>query len=266
MRTEAGKYRYPFAMRSENLVMKCLKSTCRTLDKKPSTKVQYFDIMLKIFDLGHAKVVPVENLKSNERCWYLPHFGIYHPKKPDKIWVLFDSAAKCNRISLNKLLLLGPDLTNRLLGVLIRFGQDPVAIETNVEQMFHFSKVKKKFRDFLRFLWYKNNDPTAEIIEYRMKVLIFGNTSSPAIASHGLHKTAEVEECKFGSDAKAFVDRNFHVDDGLHSAPNTQKAANLLRRIQSMLATANLCLDKIASSHAESHGSVHARRSRQRSM
>ena len=45
--------------------------------------------------------IPEENLKSFEWCWYLPHFGIYHPKKPDKIRVVFDSAAKCNRISLN---------------------------------------------------------------------------------------------------------------------------------------------------------------------
>ena len=84
-----------------------------------------------------------------------------------------------------------------------------------------------------------------------MKVHIFGNTSSPAVANHRLRKTAKVKESKFGSDAKAFVDRNFYVDDGLHSAPNTEKATDLLLRTQSMLATANLCLHKIASSHAE---------------
>lgn len=114
----------------------------------------------------------------------------------------------------------------------------------------HSFKVKKEHRDFLRFLWYKNNDPTAEVIEYRMKVHIFGNASSPAVANHRLRKTAEVEESKFGSDAKAFVDRNFYVDDGLHSAPNTERATDLLRRTQSMLATANLRLHKIASNHA----------------
>ena len=195
--------------------------------------------MQKIFDLGHAEVVPAENLKSDEPCWYLPHFGIYHPKKPDKVWVMFASAAKCNGISLNKLLLPGSDLTNSLLGVLIRFRQDPVTIVADIKQMFHSFKVKKEHRDFLRFLWYKNNDPTAEVIEYRMKVHIFGNASSPA------------EESKFGSDAKAFVDRNFCVDDGLHSAPNTERATDLLRRTQSMQATANLRLHKIASNHAE---------------
>jgi len=106
---------------SRDYAMKRLKSTCRTLEKKPSMKVQYFDFMQKIFDLSHVEVVATENLKSDEPCWYLPHFGIYHPKKPDKIRVVFDTPAECNRISLNKLLLPGPDLTNSLLGVF----QDP---------------------------------------------------------------------------------------------------------------------------------------------
>ena len=51
-----------------------------------------------------------------------------------------------------------------------------------------------------------------------MKVHIFGNTSSPAVANHGLRKTAETGEVEFRSDAKSFVDKNFYVDDGLHSA------------------------------------------------
>ena len=117
--------------------------------------------------------------------------------------------------------------------------------------MFYSFKVKEEFRDFLRFLWYKDNDPNGAITEYRMKVHIFGNTSSPAAANYALRKTAEVGEAKFGSDAKSFVDNNLNVDDALHSAPDSTTAIDLLRRTQAMLATANLRLQKIASSHAE---------------
>ena len=52
----------------------------------------------------------------------IPHFGLYHPRKPDKIRVVFDSAAECDGLSLNKLLLSGPDMTNNLLGVLFTFS------------------------------------------------------------------------------------------------------------------------------------------------
>ena len=103
---------------------------------------------------------------------------------------MFDSAAKCDGISLKKRLLSGPDMTNNLLGVLLRFRQNPVAIVADIEQMFLSFKVKGEHRDLLRFLWFNDNDPNGEITEYRMKVHIFGNTSSPAVANRGLRKTA----------------------------------------------------------------------------
>ena len=164
---------------------------------------------------------------------------------------MFDSTAECDGLSLNKLLLSGPDMTNNLLGVLLRFRENPVAMVADIEQMFHSFKVKEEHRDLLLFLWYKDNDPNGEITEYNMKVHIFGNTSPPAVANHGLRKTAEVGEAEFSSDAKAFVHSNFYVDDGLHSAPDPGSAIDLLRGIQAMLATATLRLHKIASSHAQ---------------
>ena len=73
----------------------------------------------------------------------------------------------------------------------------------------------------------------------------------PDVANKTLHKTAEVGEAKFSSYVKSFVDNNFHVDNGLHSAPDSTTAIDLLHHTQAMLATANLCLHKIASSHTE---------------
>ena len=53
---------------------------------------------------------------------YVPHHGLYHPKKPGKIRVVFDCSAQYAGISLNQKLLQGPDLTNSLVGVLCRFS------------------------------------------------------------------------------------------------------------------------------------------------
>ena len=131
-------------------------------------KEQYFGFMQNIFDNDHAEKIPEEDI----------------PKGPTR------SAAECDGISLNKRLLSGPDMTNNLLGVLLRFRQNPVVIVADIEKMFHSFKVKGEHRDLLRFLWFNDNDPNGEITEYRMKVHIFGITSSPAVANHGLQKTA----------------------------------------------------------------------------
>ena len=160
--------------------------------------------------------------------------------------MVFDSAAETNRVSLNKLLLSGPDLTNSLLGVLLRFQRDPIALMTDNEQMFHSFIVREDHRDFLRFFWHKDNSPK-EAIEYRMKVHLPGNTSSPGIATCGLRKTALDGEQEYGTDAREFVEKDFYVDDGLKSMSNSEEAIDLLRRTKAMLAAANLRLHKIAS-------------------
>ena len=78
-----------------------------------------------------------------------------------------------------------------------------------------------------------------------MKVHVFGNTFSPAVATFCLG------EQEFGSYAKDCVYDNFYVDDGLNSVAKPAEAIDLLTCTRPMSATANLCLHKIASSHPE---------------
>ena len=113
--------------------------------------------------------------------------------------------------------------------------------------MFHNFYVNLAHQDLLRFLWFENNDNTKKIIQYQMTVHLFGNTSSPSVAMFGLKKTADDGEEEFGHAAKEFVKNDFYVDDGLTSCSTSEEAIHLIKNTQSMLATANLRLHKIAS-------------------
>ena len=84
----------------------------------------YQKFMDEILERGDAETIPAEELED-ETAWYIPHHGIYHPNKPGKIRVVFDYSAKYQGTSLNDNLLQGPDLTNRLIGVLARFRRNP---------------------------------------------------------------------------------------------------------------------------------------------
>ncbi|KAK3703198.1 hypothetical protein QZH41_004965 [Actinostola sp. cb2023] len=233
------------------LAVRRLKSTIRNLERKPEMKKHYFTFMQSLLDHGHAEVVPLDEVATTKPGWYLPHFGVYNPQKPNKVRVVYDAAAECGGVSLNSLLLPGPDLTNSLIGILLRFRESPVAFMADVEQMFYSFSVQENHRNYLKFLWYQDNNPGKDIVEYRMKVHIFGSTSSPAVATYGLRKTAEVEKANFGPDAADLVNRNFYVDDALKSVPTVEDAVDLLHRTQSMLSTANLRLHKIASNRQE---------------
>lgn len=116
----------------------------------------------------------------------MPLFGVYYPKKPDKIIGVFDSSAEFNEMPLYKILTTGPNLTNNLQGILIRFRKETYAIVADIEQMFYSFLVREDHRDYLRCLWYKDNDPDAPLTEYRMKANAFGNSPSPAVTTYGL--------------------------------------------------------------------------------
>ncbi|XP_060064935.1 uncharacterized protein LOC132545277 [Ylistrum balloti] len=177
--------------------------------RRNPTKRKHGDFMQKIFDRGHAERAP--SIPPDKERWFLPMFGVYHPKKPDSIRVVFYSSARHQGVSLNDVLLKGPDLSNSLQGILLRFRRERIAMTADVEQMFHNFHVCEDHRDFLRFLWHPNNDLDASLEEYRMTVHVFGNSPSPAIATYGLRKSVEHADL----DVNGFVDRNFYVDDGL---------------------------------------------------
>lgn len=222
-----------------------LNSLCQTLNRKPVMKQQFLDFMRKVFEDDHAE--PAPPLIQDEECWYLPTFGVYHPRKPDQIRVVFDSSAQEGGVSLNNVLLTGPDLNNSLLGVLIRFRKEQVAIMADIQKMFYCFLVREDHRNFLRFLWFRDNDPTKDIIEYRMKVHVFGNSPSPSIAIYGLRLAAKEGEREHGADTQRFIERHFYVDDGLMSLPSDTEAISLLKRTQASLAESNLRLHKIVS-------------------
>ena len=88
---------------------------------------------------------------------------------------------------------------------LTRFRKEDVALMCDMEQMFHSFHVTPSHRDFLRFLWFENND----LDEFRMNVHLFEAVSSPAVANYSLHKTAETGRAEFGDKAANFCARTF---------------------------------------------------------
>lgn len=115
------------------------------------------------------------------KVWFLPHFGAVNPHKPDKVRLVFDAAAKTPGVSLNDTLLVGPDLLNSLLGVLLRFREGAVAFKADIKEMFLRVKLRPEDQCSQKFLWRgKNRNREPEI--YRMTTLVFGSKSSPCAA------------------------------------------------------------------------------------
>ena len=251
-----GHYEMPLPFREEepnmpnnkSLALHRLAKLKTRLENNEQYRKDYVAFMNDLVSKKYAERVPEKELsKDGGRTWYIPHHGVYHPKKPTKMRVVFDCSAKYMGESLNDHLLQGPDLTNQLIGVLCRFRQGPIAFMCDVESMFHQFNVIAAHQDFLRFLWWDNGDTTNPPVEFRMTVHLFGAGSSPGCANYGLKQIANDYEEEFGTEAANFVRDDFYVDDGLKSVDSVSKAVSLIKKTKDLCARGGLRLHKFVS-------------------
>ena len=96
-----------------------LKLLRRRLAKDPDLFQKYSSFIDNLLDKDYARKVPDHQVnESGKATWFLPHHPVFHSKKPEKVRVVFDCAARYRGVSLNNVLLPGPDMTNSLVGVL----------------------------------------------------------------------------------------------------------------------------------------------------
>nr|XP_054764691.1 uncharacterized protein LOC129271341 [Lytechinus pictus] len=254
------KYPDPGLENNRHMAEVRLKYLERRLKKDSNLAVKYTETVQGYIEKGFAEKVPRQEKEENLQTsctWYLPHHPVVHPHKPAKVRVVFDCAAKYRGTSLNDTLLQGPDHTNKLLvGVLLRFRQEPVAVVGDVEAMFHQVKVPKKDCDALRFLWWENGNLATEPVEYQMKVHLFGATSSPSCAGFALRRTAEDNRHEYDEDVVNTVLDNFYVDDCLKSVPSDKDGVRLVQQLRGLLQKGGFRLTKWVSNSREVLNSI----------
>ncbi|XP_029922895.1 uncharacterized protein LOC115370126 [Myripristis murdjan] len=238
----------PTLLNNKRLATVRLQHLKRKLSANKHYHDQYTAFMEEMISRGDAELAPA--VSEGETAWYIPHHGVYHPRKPNRLRVVFDCSAKFNGISLNDTLLTGPDLINSLVGVLCRFRREEVAVICDIEKMFHQFRVFPEARNYLRFLWWEGGKLDSEPREYRMTVHLFGAASSPGCANFGLKYLAQQYKALYPA-ASNFVERNFYVDDGLTSVPTVQEAKELIVEAQKLCNHAGLRLHKFNSNYKD---------------
>ncbi|XP_072172545.1 uncharacterized protein [Diadema setosum] len=224
------------------LAEKRLNHLKKKFERDPTYREQYTKQMNTLFSSKYAEVVSERGKEG--KVWYIPHHGM---KQPNKLRVLFDCSSQLRGISPNALLLIGPDLTNTLTGVLCRFRKEVIAFMCDVKGMFHQFHVNKEHRDYLRFLWWLNGDVSRRLSDCQMNVHLCGAASSPGCSNFGLKQIAKDYADEFGRDASEFIQNYFYVDDGLKSVSTEEEAIDLIVRTRRMCGRGRLHLHKIVS-------------------
>ena len=216
----------------------------RKFQRDPVFHAKYSNVVEKYQTEGSSRQVHDDELVKLKPIWYLPHHAVWHPRKPEEPRVVFDCPCKSGGTSLNEELLRGPENTSSLIGVILRFRVNEVAVTADIKRMFHQVHVTPEDRGALCYLWWPNGDLSREPKTYQMLVHIFGAKSSPSVAGYALRKTAKDNEQDFSAEVVDDVFRDFYVDDLLKSFADAERAVDLSGQLRDLLAKGGFQLTK----------------------
>ena len=225
---------------NRQMALRRLMSTQKNLVKR-DLLVLYDAEINKLIDKGYAEYVPPG--PPTGPVWYVPHHPVLNPKKPGKVRIVYDCAAKFQGESLNDKCYSGPDLNNRLLHVLLRFRQYPVAYCADVEAMHYQILIPPNERDALRFLWF---DSAGLVQELRMTRHLFGGIWCASSATYALRKSIQ-NVAQISDTASDIISRSFYVDDCLRSDLNVDAACSGASDALQVLSNSGFHLTKFSS-------------------
>ena len=234
---------------NKKVVFKRTNNTLRRLKGQPFLQ-SILDSMDSHIKHKHVEVVPQDEIEITDgKGWHLPIFVALHPRKKPRL--VFDSAASYGGTSLNSKMLSGPDENNRLRDVLLRFREGECGFIADVEAMFYQFHVDPQHRDYMRFWWWENNDPSKPLILYRARVHIFGNTGSPAVSNRAFRLTTDKADPQPDPEVKKYIEKHFYVDDGCGSASSAKGAIKIIQGARDTLSQFGIRLHKIVASDPE---------------
>ena len=166
----SGRYQieHPFKQEVVNLPNNHLYVLNRMLKLEQRLKKNYFKFMGKLFKDGHAVEIDPSESDQTGKNWYQSHFALILAKKN---CVVFDCSAKFQDVRVINFLYKGPGMFS---GSAHKVSHVRSRVNIWYSQIVLSVRCKKEDQDFLRFLWYKNNDFSLPIVANKMTRLSFG--------------------------------------------------------------------------------------------
>ncbi|XP_065094987.1 uncharacterized protein LOC135716096 [Ochlerotatus camptorhynchus] len=207
---------------SLDMAMKRLRCLEARMNRNPGVQECLQKQLEEYLAKGYAHRITEQELKETpkSKVWYLPLNYVVHPKKPGKVWLVWDAAARAHGVSLNDKLLKGPDMITLLPAVISGFRERNVAFGGDIREMFHQAWVRAEDRQAQRFLF------VGPVETYVMDVVIFGSTCSPCSAQYVKNLNAREHAEQYPEAADAIV-RKHYVDDYFDSADTVEEAVRL---------------------------------------
>lgn len=223
----------------------------RRFIQNPVLKEEYVKFMDEFLHLKHMERVPKHEIDlPDENLFYLPHHAVLKPDSTTtKLRVVFDGSCRTSTgVSLNEKLLIGSNIQDDLVSVIVRFRKHPIVFTADIEKMYRQVLVHQDDRDFQRIVWRK--EPTDPIEHFRLCTVTYGTASASFLAIRTLHHIVD-DHPAVSKNIVFEIKRNFYVDDYLSGCEDVAEAKTIIHEISSVLSNGSFTLRKWKSNSVE---------------
>ena len=226
----------------------------RKMQHDPERRRITFETMRKFNEKGRVvQVDPKEHAATppDRPKWTIPIHVTDKPGKPGQVRICHDCKARVKGVSLNDVLLDGPQLACDIRGVLMRFrGGGPVAVGADIKDFFHEIYIAEEDAAIFRYWWFKD-ESMRELILNGFLGHVFGAKSSNCVSIFTMRFHINRHRLEYGPLVAQAARLNFYIDDLIKSLWNTAIAKEFRISITAAMKDAGFDLCKWRASEPE---------------
>ena len=207
--------------------------------RKTNMAEKYCELIQDFIKRGIIRLLTKEEMDAyNGPRWYVSHHEVLKEGSTSTpLRLVVNTSLRFNGLSLNEILIKGPNSLNSLFSVLLNFRRYPVALIGDVKKMYHSIKTTEKERHVRRILW-RDMKGDREPQTYGIETVTFGDRPAATISAVALKETAEIFK-HINEDAAQKIKEDTYVDDLLTGAEDVEETISLKNNIEAILSKAN---------------------------
>ncbi|KAI3359231.1 hypothetical protein L3Q82_002750 [Scortum barcoo] len=209
--------------------------TEKQLKKEPEWRVAYGAQVHEMVERRAAKKLTREMI-ANWRgpVWYVSHLVAPNPHSvTTPVRLVWNSSQRFKGVSMNDLLLKGPDVLNPIRAVLLRFRRGVYAALGDIKKMYNSVWLEDLEMHLHRFLWRDAED--GDIEEYAITRVNIGDRPAGCIAQLAMRETAKLSMFTHLEEECRILEEDSYVDDILTSHNDLEKLDENTKRVEEIL-------------------------------
>ncbi|XP_032410348.1 uncharacterized protein LOC116714123 isoform X3 [Xiphophorus hellerii] len=216
--------------------------TERRLNKEPEWKTVYANQVHEMVE-RKAAIKLTEDTLNNWKgpVWYVNHQVAPNPHSvTTPVRLVWNSSQRFEGLSMNDILLKGPDVLNPIRAVLLRFRRGLHAALGDIKKMYNSVWLEDLERHLHRFLWRDGSEE--EIGEFAITRVNIGDRPAGCIAQVAMRETAKLPMFDSCKEERRILEEDCYVDDILTSDNDPELLHKHIKKVEEILQAGGFCL------------------------